>query len=669
MDTSKLDQALVNTAVNTIKMLSVDAIEAAKSGHPGLPMGCSDIAFILWNEFLRFNPDDPGWANRDRFVLSAGHGSALLYSLLHVYGFDLSIEDIKNFRQKESKTPGHPEYGHTPGVETTTGPLGQGFANGVGMAMAERVMADKFNKNDNIIDHFIYSLAGDGDMMEGITSEAASIAGHLGLSKLIYFYDSNQITIEGDTNFTFSEDVGKRFEAYNWQVLHVDGYDHAAIRESIIAGQKDESRPTLIIAKTTIGKGSPNKENTASAHGEPLGDAEIRLTREAIGMPVDKAFHVPAEAKALFDKRIEEVKAQYSSWQARFKIALTEDESLLASWDAHINKAVPADIEERLLATITKDSIATRSASGDMLQVVAGAVPSLIGGSADLAPSTKTAIKGSPSIAKNEFTGKNIHIGIREHAMGAMMNGMAVYDGLIPYGSTFLVFSDYVKPAIRLSALMNLQAIYIFTHDSVFVGEDGPTHEPVEHVTALRIIPNLQVIRPSDATETAAAWKAALDKKDGPTALILTRQNLPVNDRTKYASQSNLKFGAYTLVDCDGSPDMIIMASGSEVSLAMDAASEITKKGQKVRVVSVPSFELFDAQGDDYRESVMPRACKKVVAIEAGSTISWYKYVGRDGLVIGIDSFGASAPAKDIAEMFGMNRSDVVSKIAEKWGL
>lgn len=669
MDSSKLDQALVNTAVNTIKMLSVDAIEAAKSGHPGLPMGCSDIAFILWNEFIRFNPDDPDWANRDRFVLSAGHGSALLYSLLHVYGFDLSIEDIKNFRQKGSKTPGHPEYGHTPGVETTTGPLGQGFANGVGMAMAERVMAGKFNKNDNVIDHFIYSLAGDGDMMEGITSEAASIAGHLGLSRLIYIYDSNQITIEGDTNFTFSEDVGKRFEAYNWQVLHVDGYDHAAIREAVIAGQKDEGRPTLIIAKTTIGKGSPNKANTASAHGEPLGDAEIRLTREAIGMPVDEAFYVPAEAKALFDKRIEEVKAQYSAWQARFKIAVRGDNTLSSSWDTHINSEVPADIEERLLATITKDSIATRSASGDMLQVVAKMVPSLIGGSADLAPSTKTAIKGSPSIAKDEFTGKNIHFGIREHAMGAMMNGMAVYDGLIPYGSTFLVFSDYVKPAVRLSALMNLQAIYIFTHDSVFVGEDGPTHEPVEHVTALRIIPNLQVIRPSDATETAAAWKAALDKKDGPTALILTRQNLPVIDRAKYASQSNLKFGAYTIVDCDGSPDLIIMASGSEVSLAMDAAGEITKKGQKVRVVSVPSFDLFDKQGDDYKESVIPQACKKVVAIEAGSTIGWYKYVGRDGLVIGIDSFGASAPAKDIAEMFGLNVEDVISKIEAKWSL
>ena len=649
-------------------MLSVDAIEAANSGHPGLPMGCSDIAFVLWNEFLRFNPEDPAWPNRDRFILSAGHGSALLYSLLHLYGFDLPMEEIRNFRQWGSKTPGHPEYGHTPGVETTTGPLGQGFANGVGMAMAERVMAGKFNGKGSVIDHFIYSIAGDGDMMEGITSEAASIAGHLGLSRLIYFYDSNQITIEGDTNFTFSEDVGKRFESYSWQVLHVDGYDHAAIRKAIIAGQKDEERPTLIIAKTTIGKGSPNKANTASAHGEPLGEAEVRLTREALGFP-DKAFHVPDEARELFAMRVEELKKEYSCWQADFEAAVRGDKALSASWDAHMNGTVPADIEDRLMATIKKDSIATRSASGDMIQVVAEAVPALIGGSADLAPSTKTDIKGSSSIAKGDFSGKNIHFGIREHAMGAMMNGMAVYHGLIPYGSTFLVFSDYVRPAVRLSALMNLQAIYIFTHDSIFVGEDGPTHEPVEHVTSLRIIPNLQVIRPSDATETAAAWKAALDKRDGPTALILTRQNLPVIDRTRYASQSNLRYGAYILADCDGEPDLIIMASGSEVSLALDAADELGQKGQKVRVVSVPSFELFDAQDEEYRESVIPRSCGRTVAIEAGSTLAWHKYVGREGLIIGIDSFGASAPAKDMAKMFGMNVENVLKKIGEKWGL
>ncbi|MBE9535917.1 MAG: transketolase [Proteobacteria bacterium] len=649
-------------------MLSVDAIDKANSGHPGLPMGCSDIAFVLWNEFLRFNPKDPEWPNRDRFVLSAGHGSALVYSLLHLYGFDLSMDEIKNFRQWGSKTPGHPEYGHTPGIETTTGPLGQGFANGVGMALAERVLANKFNKNGTVIDHFIYSLAGDGDMMEGITSEAASIAGHLGLGKLIYVYDSNQITIEGDTNFTFSEDVGKRFEAYNWQVLNVDGYDHRAIREAIIAGQKEVNRPTMIIAKTIIGKGSPNKANSASAHGEAMGAEETALTKKAIGFP-DETFYVPEDAKELFSNRVEELKADYNSWQATFEKAIKGDSELSTFWDAHVGSIVPSDIEEKLLATITKDSIATRAASGDMMQVVAKEVPALIGGSADLAPSTKTAIKGSPSIAKGEFTGKNIHFGIREHAMGAMMNGMAVYDGLIPYGSTFLVFSDYVRPAIRLSALMNLQAIYVFTHDSIFVGEDGPTHEPVEHITSLRIIPNLQVIRPADATETAAAWKAALDKKDGPTALILTRQNLPVIDRTKYASQSNLKKGAYTLADCSGTPDMVIMASGSEVSLAMEAADMLTAKGQKVRVVSFPSVELFEAQDEGYKDSVIPRDCKKLVAIEAGSTLGWYKYIGRDGLAIGIDRFGASAPAKEVAKHYGINVEDVLKKIEEKWGL
>ncbi|MDH3973975.1 MAG: transketolase [Deltaproteobacteria bacterium] len=666
MDTSKLDKSLVNKAVNTIKMLSVDQIEAAKSGHPGLPMGCSDMAFILFNEFIRFNPKDPNWANRDRFVLSAGHGSALIYSLLHLYGYDLSMDEVKNFRQWGSKTPGHPEYGHTPGVETTTGPLGQGFANGVGMAMAERVLANKFNKNGEVIDHFIYSIAGDGDMMEGISSEAASIAGHLGLSKLIYIYDSNQITIEGDTNFTFSEDVGKRFEAYNWQVLHVDGYDHKAMREAIISGQKEREKPTLIIAKTTIGKGSPNKANTASAHGEPLGGDETKLTKETIGWPVDQSFYVPDDVKELFEERIEELKGYYDTWQALFNKSVKDDQALSDLWHAHLNRTIPADIEEKLLAAIEKDSIATRAASGAMMQVIAKEVPALIGGSADLAPSTKTDIKGSPSIAKGDFTGKNIHFGIREHAMGAMMNGMAVYDGLIPYGSTFLVFSDYLRPSVRLSALMGLQAIYVFTHDSIFVGEDGPTHEPVEHVTSLRLIPNLQVIRPGDATETAAAWKAALDKKDGPTALILTRQNLPVLDRTKYTSQSNLARGAYILDDCDGEPDLTIMASGSEVALALEAAEELRNSSQKVRIVSVPSFELFDAQDDDYRKSITGN-CNKIVAIEAGSTLGWYKYVGGDGLIIGIDRFGASAPAKEMAKNFGFNKEDVVRKIREKW--
>ena len=669
MDTTKLDKTIVQKAINTIKFLSVDAVEQAKSGHPGLPMGCADIAFILWNEFLRFNPGDPAWPNRDRFVLSAGHGSSLIYSLLHLYGFDLPMEEVKRFRQLGSLTPGHPEYGHTPGVETTTGPLGQGFANGVGMALAERVLANKFNKNGNdIIDHFIYSLVSDGDMMEGLASEAASIAGHLGLSRLIYIYDSNNITIEGDTNFTFSEDVGLRFEAYNWQVLKVDGYDHDAIREAIIAGQKEDVRPTLIIATTHIGMGSPNKQDTASAHGEPLGEEEANLTKENLGWPVNEKFHVPDEVRVLFNKRVDELKDDYNNWQECFNKSVKSDAELSILWNAHFEKTVPDGLEEKLLETIKKDSLATRSASGDMIQIISKEVPALIGGSADLAPSTKTNIKGENSIRKGEFSGKNIHFGIREHAMGAMMNGMAAYGGFIPYGSTFLVFSDYVRPSIRLSALMKVTAIYVFTHDSIFVGEDGPTHEPVEHVSSLRLIPNLQVIRPGDATETAAAWCAALAHKSGPTALILTRQNLPVLDRTKYASASNLQKGAYTLLDSEGDPEMIVMASGSEVSLALEVAEELKKNGVNIRVISAPCLELFDSQDEAYRTNVIPESCKKLVAIEAGTTAIWHKYVGRKGLIIGIDRFGASAPYKELADEYGFTVENVLRRIEEKWG-
>ncbi len=669
MDTTKLDKAIVQKAINTIKFLSVDAVEQAKSGHPGLPMGCADIAFILWNEFLRFNPEDPAWPNRDRFVLSAGHGSSLIYSLLHLYGFDLPMEEVKQFRQMGSLTPGHPEYGHTPGIETTSGPLGQGFANGVGMALAERVLANKFNKNgNNIIDHFIYSLVSDGDMMEGIASEAASIAGHLGLSRLIYIYDSNNITIEGDTNFTFSEDVGKRFEAYHWQVLKVDGYDHDAIREAIIAGQKEEDCPTLIIATTHIGMGSPNKQDTASAHGEPLGEEEVKLTKEALGWPADEKFHVPDEASILFNQRATELKDDYNSWQECFNKSIKSDAELSILWDAHFERTVPEGLEEKLLETIKKDSLATRSAAGEMIQVISKEVPALIGGSADLAPSTKTSIKGEASIGKGEFSGKNIHFGIREHAMGAMMNGMATYGGFIPYGSTFLVFSDYVRPSIRLSALMKVQVIYVFTHDSIFVGEDGPTHEPVEHVSSLRLIPNLQVIRPGDATETAAAWCAALTRRSGPTALILTRQNLPVLDRTKYAPASNLGKGAYTLLDSEGEPEMILIASGSEVSLALETAEALKKNGVNIRVVSAPCLELFDAQDEAYRASVIPERCKKLVAIEAGTSAIWHKYTGRNGLIIGIDRFGASAPYQELAEEYGFTAENVLRKIEEKWG-
>lgn len=670
MDTSKLDRSLVSTAVNTIRMLSVDAVEKAKSGHPGLPMGCADIAFVLWMNFLRFNPEDPKWQNRDRFVLSAGHGSALLYSLLHLFGYDLPLEELKRFRQLGSMTPGHPEYGHTPGVETTTGPLGQGFANGVGMALAEKVLADKFNQNGaEIIDHFIYALVSDGDMMEGIASEAASLAGHLGLSKLIYIYDSNHITIEGDTDFTFSEDVGKRFESYKWQVLKVDGYDHDAIKKAVLEGQADTERPTLIIARTHIGMGSPNKQDTASAHGEPLGGEEAELTKKNLGWPTDRTFYIPDEIKELCRKRVEELKKDYADWQKRFSETIQSDVNIHALWDAHFKGSIPKNLMEQLLGTLKKDSIATRSASGDMIQIISAEIPALLGGSADLAPSTKTNIKGSESIARKQFSGKNIHFGIREHAMGAMMNGMAVYGGIIPYGSTFLVFSDYARPSIRLAALMGVQAIYVFTHDSIFVGEDGPTHEPVEHLNSLRLIPGLRVIRPSDATETAAAWIAALEYKEGPTALILTRQNLPVIDRTKRPSASSLKCGAYTLTSSPENPDMIIMASGSEVALALECADELEKRGVVARVVSFPSFELFDLQDKSYRDSVLPPACDKLVAIEAGTSLCWHKYVGRDGLVIGIDRFGASAPYKDLAEHFGFTKEKVLQRIEEKWGI
>lgn len=670
MDSTKLDEELVTTAVNTIKMLSVDAIEAAGSGHPGLPMGCADIAFILWNDFVRFNPEDSSWPNRDRFVLSAGHGSALLYSLLHLFGFDLGLDEIKKFRQLGSKTPGHPEFGHTPGVETTSGPLGQGFANGVGMALAERVMAAKFNKNENsIINHYTYGLVSDGDIMEGISSEAASIAGHLGLSKIIYIYDSNHITIEGDTSHTFTEDVFKRFEAYNWHVLSIDGYDHSAIRKAVTAGQEEDKKPTLIIARTHIGKGSPNKQNKASVHGSPLGEEEIKLTRKNIGWPYETPFYIPEEVKDLFDRRIAEGKREYNLWMKEFDRIVKSDDRLNNLWDAHFTRTVPENIEPCLLETIKKNSVATRSAGGAMMQVISQKVPALLGGSADLAPSNNTDIKGSPFITGSDFTGRNIHFGIREHAMGAILNGMALSGGIIPYGATFLVFSDYMRPAIRLAALMRIQVIYIFTHDSIFVGEDGPTHEPVEHLTSLRIIPGLLVIRPSDATETAAAWKAALNNKKGPTALIMSRQNLPVIDRDENASQSNLSKGAYVLSESGSLPEIILMASGSEVSLAMDVAKKLINKGINTRVVSFPSFELFDAQDEKYKESVLPECCGRLVSIEAGSTIAWHKYVGRDGLIVGIDRFGASAPGKDLANMFGFTVDDVLSKIAGKWNL
>jgi len=666
---NKIDKHKSELAVNTIKMLSADAVEKAQSGHPGLPMGFADAAFVLWMQFLRFNPQNPQWPNRDRFILSAGHGSMLLYSLLHLFGYDLSLDDIRQFRQFGSKTPGHPEYGHTPGVETTTGPLGQGFANGVGMALAERIMAERFNTADaKILDHYIYGVVSDGDLMEGITSEAASFAGHLGLSNIIYIYDCNQITIEGNTSLAFTEDVAKRFEAYNWRVFKVDGHNHTKIAEAIEAARNETERPSLIIASTHIGKGSPNKQDTSAIHGEPLGAKELELTKEGLGWPKDKTFYVPEEVKQLCQDRVAELRNEYERWQTQFKKHISEDTKKSQLWDACFKKEIPENMEAELLKTIKKDSVATRTASGEMMQVIAQQIPGFIGGSADLHPSTKTYIKNSTSINKNKFEGRNIHFGIREHAMGGILNGTALYGGIIPFGSTFLTFSDYLRSTIRLAAIMKIQVVYIFTHDSIFLGEDGPTHQPVEHVPSLRLIPNLLVIRPSDATETAAAWTKALNHKGGPTALILSRQDIPVINRSVYPSQGQLKYGAYILKDLGGIPDIILLASGSEVAIALEATLQLQGKGVKARLISMPSFELFRATPEEYKNSILPPACKKRIAIEAAVTSDWYEFVGSDGLIIGVDRFGASAPIKVMAERYGFTVQNILREINKKWG-
>src|SRR3989338_3108379 len=666
----KIDKHKVELAVNTLRMLSADAVEKAQSGHPGLPMGFADVAFVIWMQFLRFNPHDPQWPNRDRFILSAGHGSMLLYALLNLFGYDLSLDDIKQFRQFGSKTPGHPEYGHTPGVESTTGPLGQGFANGVGMALAERILADRFNKGGmKIIDHYIYGVVSDGDLMEGITSEAASFAGHLGLANIIYIYDCNQITIEGSTSLTFTEDVGKRFEAYNWRVFKIDGHNHTEIAEAIEAAQGEQKRPSLIIAKTHIGKGSPNRQDTASIHGEPLGAKELELTKESLGWPKDKTFYIPAEIKQLCNNRVVELKEEYENWQTLFKKYIREDPKKSRLWDTCFKKEIPENLESELLKTIKKYSIATRSASGEMMQVVAQRIPGFMGGSADLCPSTKTYIKNFSSIDKNKFNGRNIHFGVREHAMCGILNGMALYGGIIPFGSTFLVFSDYMRPSIRLAAMMKIQVISVFTHDSILLGEDGPTHQPVEHLPSLRLIPDLLVIRPSDATETAAAWVAALNHKVGPTALILSRQDIPVINRSVYPSQNHLKYGAYILKDPQGDPDIILIASGSEVAIALEVTLLLQGKGIKARLISMPSFELFRACPEEYKNSILHPACKKRIAIEAAAKNDWYEFVGLDGLIIGVDRYGASAPSNVIAEHYGFTVQNILREINKKWGL
>ena len=658
------DAELEQKAVNTIRFLAVDAVQKANSGHPGMPMGCADAAYVLWTKVMRFNPKEPDWPNRDRFVLSAGHGSMLLYAMLHLSGYDVSLEELINFRQLHCRTAGHPEYRCIPGVEVTTGPLGQGFANGIGMAIAAKHLGSLFNKGGReLVNPRIFAICSDGDLMEGVASEAASLAGHLGLGNIVYFYDDNRISIDGPTDITFTEDRVKRFESYGWHVQSVDGHDRAALEKAFEVAIAETERPSIIMGRTHIAFGSPNKQDKSSSHGAPLGEDEVKATKENLGWPVEPAFLVPEDVRELFAKRAQELGTIQTEWKQQLEELAGADPDLHALWESIWNKKLPDDLEKQLLEAAPKDEVATRKASGKILQAAAQLVPGLMGGSADLTPSNNTFLNDFPVFQKDSPEGRNFHFGVREHGMGSIMNGMAHFGGIIPYGGTFLVFSDYMRPAIRMAALSGIQAVYVFTHDSVFLGEDGPTHQPIEHVASLRAMPNLTVIRPSDGPETAYAWSYALKRHDGPTALILSRQKLPPTDRSKYPSAEGTLKGAYILADCEGKPDTVIIASGSEVSLALAAKARLDEKGGKVRVVSMPSWELFEQQTPDYRDSVIPPDCPKRVAIEAGASQGWERYVGEKGLVIGIDRFGISAPYKEIAAELGFTPDAVVEKI------
>jgi len=660
--------ALDTLCINTIRALAMDAVEKANSGHPGAPMGLAPAGYVLFTRLMKHHPQKPDWLDRDRFVLSGGHASALLYSLLHLTGYPLCLDDLKAFRQWGSLTPGHPEHGHTPGVETTTGPLGQGFANAVGLAMAERHLAARFNQPGfAIVDHFTYVMCGDGDLMEGVAAEAASLAGHLKLGRLICLYDDNGISIEGATAITFTEDVAKRFAAYGWQVIRVaEGNDPELIFKAVKKAKADRNRPSLVIVKTQIAHGSPNKQGSHEAHGAPLGKQEVCLTKECLGLPADE-FCIP---QAVFDHCrgcVERGRKAEARWLRQFKAYTKAHPQLADDFVSAMSAFLPKGWDENLpVFTPDQPAVATRVASGKTLQVLARRLPTLMGGSADLAPSNNTFIKDVAEFQAGSYGGRNIRFGVREHAMGAILNGMILHNGIRPYGGTFLVFADYMRPAIRLAALMKLPVIYVFTHDSVAVGEDGPTHQPVEHVASLRAIPNLTVIRPADANETVAAWRTAIKATSGPVALILSRQNLPVLEP---GPTCNLAQGAYVVADAKGQPDLILMASGSEVSLAMAAGKRLEQEGVGVRVVSMPSWELFEAAAADYRRQVLPPAVTARVAIEAGIAMGWKQYVGERGAVLGIDRFGASAPGPVVMEKLGFTVDalvDLARKVMKK---
>jgi transketolase len=658
-------------AVNTLRALAMDAVEKAKSGHPGMPMGAAAMAHALWTRHLRFDPADPTWPNRDRFVLSAGHGSVLLYSLLHLSGYDLSLDDLKDFRQWGSKTPGHPERGVTPGVEVTTGPLGQGFANGVGMALAEAFLAATFNRPGfKLVDHHTYAIVSDGDLMEGISSEAASLAGHLALGKLVYLYDQNFITIEGPTQIAFTEDVGHRFAAYGWHVLKVtDGNDVELVDQAIARAKEVTDKPSLLMVRTHIAQGSPNKQDSSDAHGSPLGAEEVRLTKERMGWPLEPTFHVPDEVRSGYTRVAEGGRLLHAEWEKLFAAYAEAYPKEAALWERVMSGGLPDFWEYQLPEFSPADGpMATRAASGKVLNAIASVLPTLVGGSADLAPSNNTMLKNCGEapcgfFMKEQRSGRNLRFGVREHAMGGILNGLAHHGGILPYGGTFLVFSDYMRPAIRMAALSHAHVVYVFTHDSVGVGEDGPTHQPVEQLTALRAIPGLTVIRPADANETAVAWRVALEHKDGPTALILTRQNVPIFERGHLGDAQELARGAYILSEPhDSLMDVVLMASGSEVAVAMSARDILAVQGIISRVVSFPSWELFEQQGREWRDHILPPRIKARVAVEAGVTLGWERYVGEAGMTVGIDRFGASAPGDRVMKELGISAQHVAEE-------
>ena len=667
---------LETLAINTIRTLSIDAVQQANSGHPGLPLGAAPMAYVLWTEYLKHNPRDPHWPDRDRFVLSAGHGSALLYSLLHLSGYDLSLDQVKAFRQLGSKTPGHPERLHTPGVEVTTGPLGQGFGNGVGLAMAEAFLAARYNRpGHEVVDHYTYGIVSDGDLMEGVAAEAASLAGHLKLGKLIYLYDQNHISLAGTTNLSFTEDVAARFDALGWHTMTIDGMDTSAVRAALDQARAESERPSLICARTVIGFGSPKKANTFGVHGSPLGPDEVRATKENLGWPTEPAFLIPDEVRAKFAEGLDrgaEVRAQ---WRMRFDAFAEAFPEQAAEYTLALAGKLPEGWDSDLPTyEVGAKAVASRKASGETIANFAPKIPWFVGGSADLNPSTNTAMKGAGDFqgpgASAEgvqgttgggwgYAGRNIHFGVREHAMGSAVNGMAAHGGVIPFGSTFLVFSDYVRPAVRLAALSRLKSIFVFTHDSIAVGEDGPTHEPVEHVMSLRAIPHLHVIRPGDPNETVDAWKAALTH-DGPTALILSRQDLTILDRS--GARGDLSQGGYIFADSDGGPDIVLIGTGSELELTLMAKATLAEHGFQARVVSLPCWELFQAQGNDYKDQVLgPRGTPRL-SVEAGTTLGWGKYTGDNGGMIGVDTYGASGAGAAVLAAYGFSKEHVAAE-------